>query len=399
MIASVISLASSPISRDEVLGQLDRILRSPNFRNSQRYSAFLKFCVERTLEGQGDTLKERTLGVEVFGRPATYDTAADHIVRSAASEIRKRLAQYYLEAGTASEIRIYLVSGSYVPQISLPNAPAEVSAPVAIPAPPQTVLRRWTIPGLLAICFALTLALAGPPLFQHLRPRTTLELFWQPVLSPSVPVLLCVGDRTNLSTASPEQVPPETVADLHLQPANRIHFAAASVLANLTGYLARSGGRYRVVSRTDTKFNDLQNGPAVLIGGFNNDWTLRLTDTLRFGFEAGPENQLRIRDRKAATPSPWTVDFGQPWRKLGRDYAIVSRVQDPRTERATVVVAGIGYWGTLAAGDFITSEEHLRKILPSAPANWQNMNVQIVLSTDVIDGVSGPPKVLVTHFW
>lgn len=63
------------------------------------------------------------------------------------------------------------------------------------------------------------------------------------------------------------------------------------------------------------------------------------------------------------------------------------------------MVAGIGYWGTLAAGDFITSEEHLRKILQSAPANWQNMNLQVVLSTDVIDGVSGPPKVLVTHFW
>lgn len=298
VIVSVISLASSPISRDEVLSQLDRILRSPNFRNSQRYSAFLKFCVERALDGQGDTLKERTLGSEVFGRPATYDTAADHIVRSAASEIRKRLAQYYVDPGTAGEIRIDLVSGSYVPQISLPNAPAEVAAAITVVAPPPTAIRQWTIPLLVAVCVALTLALAGPPLWQHVRSRTALELFWQPVLSPAVPVLLCVGDRANLSAASPEQAPPETVADLHLQPANRIHFAAASVLANLTGYLARSGGRYRIVSRANTKFNDLQNGPAVLIGGFNNDWTLRLTDTLRFSFEAGPDNQLRIRDRK-----------------------------------------------------------------------------------------------------
>ena len=72
-----------------------------------------------------------------------------------------------------------------------------------------------------------------------------------------------------------------------------------------------------------------------MIGGFNNDWTLRLTDTLRFGFDAGLASRPRIRDRKAATPSTWTIDFNQPWRRL---------------------------------------------------------------STDVIDGVSGPPKVLATQF-
>src|ERR1700683_3681599 len=68
--------------------QLERILKSSFFINSHRYPAFLRYCVERSLGGQSDSLKERNVGVEVFGRAPDYDTAVDHSVRSAASEIR-----------------------------------------------------------------------------------------------------------------------------------------------------------------------------------------------------------------------------------------------------------------------------------------------------------------------
>ena len=70
--------------------------------------------------GNVDQLKERTLGIEVFGRELDYDTNIDHIVRSTAGEIRKRIAQYYHEPGHESEIRIDLPSGSYVPEFHWP---------------------------------------------------------------------------------------------------------------------------------------------------------------------------------------------------------------------------------------------------------------------------------------
>src|SRR6266498_2847628 len=87
-------LPSSPEEHAAVHAQLERILSSSVFRNSKRYSSVLKYVVERTVEGAGDQLKERTIGIEVFGRVPDYDTASDHAVRSAAAEIRKRLAQY-----------------------------------------------------------------------------------------------------------------------------------------------------------------------------------------------------------------------------------------------------------------------------------------------------------------
>src|SRR5271170_2554012 len=100
----------------EIHKQLDKITASPHFRNSRRYPAFLKFVVEHTLAGRTDVLKERTIGIEVFGRLSDYDTNADPVVRVTAGEIRKRITQYYRADEHEHELRIELLVGSYVPR-------------------------------------------------------------------------------------------------------------------------------------------------------------------------------------------------------------------------------------------------------------------------------------------
>src|SRR4029079_18216971 len=102
--------------------QLARLLESPHFRNSKRSQALLRFVVQAALAGDQNSLKERCIGAAVFGRAPAYDTAQDPIVRNAAIEVRKRLAQYYLEPEHAAELRIDLPSGSYMP--SFPAEPA-----------------------------------------------------------------------------------------------------------------------------------------------------------------------------------------------------------------------------------------------------------------------------------
>src|SRR5436309_1482856 len=76
-------------SSDQVREQLARIVASPVFRNSKRYAAVLTYVVEQKLAGKTEHLKERTIGVDVFGREPDYDTGADHVVRSAMAEVRK----------------------------------------------------------------------------------------------------------------------------------------------------------------------------------------------------------------------------------------------------------------------------------------------------------------------
>jgi hypothetical protein len=104
----------SPADKDAMLLQLERLVASPHFKNSRRYTDLLRYVVQQTLDGHADTLKERTLGIEVFGREPGFDTAGDSIVRVAAAEVRKRIAQYYQEEGHEDEPRVDLPSGSYV---------------------------------------------------------------------------------------------------------------------------------------------------------------------------------------------------------------------------------------------------------------------------------------------
>jgi hypothetical protein len=130
------------ILRKDVRNQLQQVLSSSVFQDSKRYAAVLKYIVDRTLDGAGDQLKERTIGIEVFSRAPDYDTASDHAVRSAVAEVRKRLAQYYQE-NPRDALRIEVLPGSYMPQFRwaesaalAPRAaqPVQVVAAPALPA-------------------------------------------------------------------------------------------------------------------------------------------------------------------------------------------------------------------------------------------------------------------------
>ena len=122
--------------------QVGRLLADSHFSQSRRFPSFLRYVVDKTLAGQEDALKERTLGVEIFGRRADYDTASDPIVRVTAAEIRKRIAQYYQDPGHESELRVSLPPGSYIPQFHWPETAKQNDTTQAaiIPLTPALVL-------------------------------------------------------------------------------------------------------------------------------------------------------------------------------------------------------------------------------------------------------------------
>lgn len=382
----------------EVREQLERILTSPIFRNSKRNCSLLRHVVERTLEGHQEDLKERAIGVDVFGRLIDYDTNADHIVRSVAGEVRRRLAQYYMEPERESEIRIDLLAGSYVAQFRLPARRLSTAVlPVELPAPPAAARavpqwRSWP-----AIAAALVTLAAGISVWWLASPKSTLEKFWGPFFSSANSALLCVGGAQANPAVGTD--PSMTVLDFERQPSRRMHISDAMALAELAGLLQSNGKPYRILNRAGaTSFKDLQSGPFILIGGMNNEWTLRLTAGLRFTFEKGP-NGGRVMDKQNPSNTAWMVDYAMPMAQLNRDYAIISRVRDPKTEQIAVIVAGIGSWGTQAAAEFVTSPEHLKKLEALAPSHWERKNLQVVVATDVIRGSSGPPTVLAADFW
>jgi len=386
---------SNDAERQAVHEQLERILASPPFRSGKRCVHLLRFVVERTLTGQADQLKERTLGVEVFGREPHYDTSLDNTVRTAASDVRKRIAQYYLEPGREAEIKIDLPSGSYVPEFRIPIEKPEV-------VPPPAPHRNLTLYGIVVVALATLLAVAG-----WLGPwsrKTAIDTFWSPILRSTDPVLLCLGGvrPTSQPTAS-TGVQNTLLANLSVREyllSDTIAFADAITLARLVGLLRAKGKQYRVRRGGAAELADLREGPVVLIGGFNNRWTRRLTGDLRFTFEGDPGDETCwIRDRQNPTRMDWKVANLMPYSQLIEDYALISRVWDATTDRLIVVVAGIAKDGTLAAGEFLANPTYMESIAKKAPRDWERKNLQVVIGAKVINGSVGPPRVLAVNFW
>jgi len=123
--------------------QLEKVLAHELFARSERMGRFLRFTVERTLEGRSDELKEYLIGVEVFDRKGEYDPRVDPIVRVEARRLRSKLKAYYEGAGKSDSIVFGLHRGSYVPQIRDGVATAPVTAPAA---PAASVVTTAVLP-------------------------------------------------------------------------------------------------------------------------------------------------------------------------------------------------------------------------------------------------------------
>jgi hypothetical protein len=231
--------------RAAIQRQLERMLSNPLFKNSRRYPALLRYVVEHTLEGRTSELKERTLGIEVFGREPDYDTNADPIVRATAGEIRKRIAQYYHEHGHESEVRIDLTPRSYVPEFEIPAAiPAVLPVPLVPISSPRRFRYRWVTMGAALVATCVVAALWLKPW----APETSLDRFWRPVLDSSSTVLLCVGQREFLGSSPEagqtidEDLPkttgsPVTLFQLYYLGSQNIALSDARTLGRLTGLL------------------------------------------------------------------------------------------------------------------------------------------------------------------
>jgi hypothetical protein len=405
---------SSELEKGAVQQQLERMLASPLFHSSKRYAQFLRFVLGRTLQGRGQDLKERILGIEVFDRPPDYDTNIDPIVRVTAAEIRKRIEQYYHDPQHGQEIRLFLPSGSYAPHFSWPGYP---NGPAVLPSPaangsgvtPHTaaesekaksVPHRWSSTQALVLVLGLFVLISAAGIWWRGSRPTILREFWAPFVKSPEPALFCIADQVQYANIQlrdagdpqKEITLPDTMVTVIIDDLNP--------LVNIAGTLRSYGKNYRVLGESTTSLTDLRRTPSIFIGAFDNRWTLRLTSALRFHFvNDSSMSKLWIEDREQPDKREWLLDRTQQKTEDYKDYAIVARFIPPDTDQYAVVAAGIGRGGTVAAGEFLVDEHRMQKIFALAPQDWQTKNIEIVLETQVIQGRSGPPRVKAIHIW
>ena len=461
--ASAMDLTTNPIGREEVdaenrifdeperssiLRELDAILNSPIFLPSKRCQQFLSYVVHHRLEGNHERLKERTIGADLFQRPAGYATGDDPIVRVQAGEVRKRLDQYYQANPNPSEVRIELYIGSYTPEFKsthlgqesplqplqgLQEAPQRIGygqESTQVASPPLAETKRasgkhkrllWVLSAVGLVTLA-GLAMVGSTIYRARAHQSVLHRFWSPALSSTEPVLICLAKPSvylpSVQLYQRHSKTPEIFQSQYerlsqrpdLQPDDKLVWsdmieypdyglAAGDVYAaiQLSSLFGQIGKKNQVRIGRNYSFEDLRSSPAIIVGAFNNRWTMQMTSSLHFAF-VNEGDQSLIKE-EGPSGRRWYSKFDSINSRSKEDYALVTRLLNSRTGQFVVLVAGIQSYGTQAAGEFVSSPEYLEAALQKAPPDWERKNMQILLRTPVIDGLPGPAEVVAIYVW
>jgi hypothetical protein len=395
--------------------------------------------LEKSGQGGEESLKERVIGVEVFGRSPNYNTGDDPIVRARVGEVRKRLAQYYLsEESSQAKIKIAIPSGSYraifefLPEQSAvdkmrpsgrpqnPIQAAKISPASSIPIPKVskalTATRVW-VAGVMFACLLLFLVFVirrgGSP--------NVLNEFWAPVLQGSKPVLIYTGTNAiYMPTASlaykrehrqeHEQsdgamlylsplAPGETLTSADLYPINYEFTTVGDMSVNVrvASLLTAQHRSFDVRAGENISIGDLRESPSVLVGGYNNFLTLKLSHNLPFALDGSEDGRQPIQE-SGGTKRGWSERLDAN-RANGEDYAIVARLLNSETGNPVIIVAGVTSFGTRAAGQFLTNAEALKALTATAPKDWANKNLELVLRTVVLKSDPGAATIVAARYW
>ena len=231
--------------------------------------------------------------------------------------------------------------------------------------------------------------------------RSAFDFFWGPVLSENGPVLICIADQNQYGAVALRDSADPTRQILLKDNLTAVVIDDLNAVIQITGLLKSNEKQYSLKGEGATNLTDLRNGPTVFVGAFDNAWTLRLTNPLRYRFSNNPEmTQFRIIDNQSLTQTNWGINrLEQMATNNYRDYAIVARFTDTNTGKLALVIAGIGRGGTIAAGELVTNPTYLAQLSSAARASGNKKNMEIVLSTQIIDGQPGSPKIEATYFW
>lgn len=196
--------------------QIQRILQSKAFRTSEVQRNLLSYLAAKSMAGAADNLKEYVVGLDVFGKPASYDPRQESTVRMHVARLRQKLAEYYRLEGADDPVVVDLPKGGF----KLTFEPRAVAPPAPEPVLPEPVIitkSNYRLEIALGIGLLIALVSAGyfgVRLWTVERTSSSktavwtpeLEQLWGPILTPNRPLLICMSTPssglTGLGTAN-----------------------------------------------------------------------------------------------------------------------------------------------------------------------------------------------------
>ena len=445
-------------SKEEVAAlrqHLQEIIESRAFKGSHRSVQFLAYIVNQAIAGRFDALKERVIGIELFGRSPSYDTGEDAIVRVTASDVRKRLLQHYGENGTSSKFRLSIPQGSYIPEITrvhnggaasslaeggarshnAVNAhPGSVPGPDHLAAAPQSsredisfsLGRRWPLLLFLgALLLIVNVALWG--LYLYRAPRVQATSFpvlpWSVLFASSHPTHLITSDPNIVSIqeidgteislsdyANRKYVPdankltPDELRLIHIVLWGDNSSAAVDPpIAVRIAALAQGSSRTidaraaRSIQLSDLKTDD----NFIFLGSPRSDpWSSLFSGQLDFKFEFDKETGQEIIRNVHPRPQEQSayIPTAAGW-ATGRSYAIIAFLQNPDQNGQVLLLAGANGEGTEATGKLITDLPRFSAALERCGIHSGKplQHFQILLQLNTMAGSPSDVDILACH--
>jgi hypothetical protein len=451
-IAAMTSIVEVAPHAAAVKVHLRSIIGSSAFKGSRRSQEFLQFVVERALGRHFDDLKERILGVELFGRDPSYDTGDDAIVRVTACDVRKRLHQFYAELGHPAEFRIEIPTGSYIPEIhNLAPPPAlplaaignevEIVAPAVHSPDPVTAERGNHIPYVAvgvagsgarraawaAIAMVAVLAVACAFWLSKRRPAADAGapahvLPWSAMIQPNRPIRLifCDPEIVNVQRLLNYSVTLSDYANQRYWPTDMrpdvrrifqaISFRGASMAAvdvsitlTIDGMLHTSTKRaLQMQTARSVRLGDFKTEDSFVLFGSprSNPWVELFQDQLDFVFDFDNVRKAEfVRNKHPRNrESPIYVPSAVGW-ETGYAYAILALVANPEQNGNVLLLAGSNAEATEAAGKLAVNLGALAKILGSAgiDAHGPVKRFEILLRVSTMAGSPNTSEVVACH--
>jgi hypothetical protein len=425
------------------------VVEGPAFRGSHRSAQFLKYIVDQAIAGQFDSLKERPLGVELFGRSPTYDTGEDAIVRVTASDVRRRLLYHYSSDESDSEFHITLPPGSYAPRITravrqeapheaaaIPQSCApetstvvppvsEVTPAVTLPVKARRDL-RWLIP---LVCTFILANVVIWAIFArnsiHAQPHSSeiRVLPWSVFFANNTnPTLLVTSDPniaeihalTGVSVSlsdyanqryipNPGSLSPELMRICHdILRGDKAASVDTTIVARVAELAGQNSSSINVRAARDLRLSDLDtDSNLIFLGSPRTDlWTTLFNDQLDFKFyddKASRQEIIQNLHPKAGEPTeyiPTAKGFG-----TGQSFATISLIRNPNHHGYILLLAGASAEGTKAAGKLVTDIQAFSPILKrcSMTASDHVQPFQVLLRLDMMAESPGHFDVAACH--
>ncbi|HEY7333671.1 MAG TPA: hypothetical protein VH639_02225 [Bryobacteraceae bacterium] len=198
------------LEQEALQSQIQRILQSKAFRTSEVQRNLLAYLAEKSISGNADSLKEYTVGLDVFAKPASYDPRQESTVRMHVGRLRQKLAEYYRLEGVDDPVIVDLPKGGF--KVTFEPRPPErrlIETPAIVEVPRPRYRREILLAGACGVAIACALLLAAtlwrleratPPPATATPWTPELRELWAPILASNRPLVICLSSASSSST-------------------------------------------------------------------------------------------------------------------------------------------------------------------------------------------------------